>query len=605
MSEVPETSLFAELSRRNVFRVGIVYAVTSWLIAQVADLAATTFLAPDWVMKMIIIILVLGLPVALLVAWAYEMTPQGLRRDTGSAGDQFDTVSQSSKLDRTITALLVLALAYFAYDKFVLDPARDLAMLESAADAAPEVTPTSDYQTIAVLPFVNMSDDEDNEYFADGLSEELLNMLVKVPRLRVAARTSSFSFKGKDVKISDIARELNVSHVLEGSVRKSGNQLRITAQLIKADDGFHLWSETFDRTLDEIFVLQDEIAMKVTNALEVTLLGKSKMDVSADSYTLFLRGIYFVRQRGPQNILKASEYLEEAVEVDPSNFVAWGSLAASYNELINFAVITRDEGVPLVRHAMEQALLGDPDDAFIRGAEGYIKKNLFWDWKGALKAIEHAYLLEPRDPVARNWRASLMNSLGRFDEATRLYGESYALDPLSLSLHSSLGIVYTKMHRYDEAIELFSKQLELSPNYHWAHSNRGKAYLFKGDPERALIEMEKNPDNVFKAIGLPIVYHSLGRKAESDAALQTLISEYAAEGNSYFIATVFSWRGEKDEAFEWLEKAFQAHDSGIAYMLGNNLLVPLIDDPRWPPFLAKVGLLEYWQAMPAEYGGPR
>jgi len=597
-------SLFSELQRRNVFRVTVAYVVLAWLLAQVADLVLDNISAPDWVMQTILLVLLLGLAPVVFFSWAYEVTPDGIKRE--SDVDRSDSVTHvtSRKLDRTITFVLVLAVAYFAADKFLLSPAQPDSTPVTAT-TSDEVTETSTTDnSIAVLPFVNMSDDEDNEYFADGLSEELLNMLVKVPQLRVAARTSSFSFKGKDVKISDIARELNVSHVLEGSVRKSGNQLRITAQLIKADDGFHLWSETFDRTLDEIFVLQDEIAAKVAKALEVTLLGKSEVEVNADSYTLYLRGVYFIRQRGPQNILKASKFLKDAVEVDPSNYIAWASLAASYNELINFRVMTRDEGLPLVRHAIDQALRGRPNDAFIRGAEGYIKKNLFWDWSGALVAVDRAHQLEPRNSVARNWRASLMVSLGKVEEATRLYGESYALDPLSLSLHSALGIAYTKMHRYDEAIDLFSKQLELSPNYHWAHSNKGKAYLFKGDAERALIEIKKNPENIFKASSLPVVYHSLGRKAESDAALQTLLSEYGEEGSSYFIATVYSWRGEKDKAFEWLEKAFQAHGIGIAYMLGENLLEPLLEDPRWPVFLEKVGLLEYWQAMPAEYGGP-
>jgi adenylate cyclase len=421
-------SLFSELQRRNVFRVTVAYVVLAWLLAQVADLVLDNISAPDWVIQTILLVLLLGLAPVVFFSWAYEVTPDGIKRE--SDVDRSDSITHvtSRKLDRTITFVLVLAVAYFAADKFLLSPAQP--------DTTPVTATTSD-NSIAVLPFVNMSDDEDNEYFADGLSEELLNMLVKVPQLRVAARTSSFSFKGKDVKISDIARELNVSHVLEGSVRKSGDQLRITAQLIKADDGFHLWSETFDRTLDEIFVLQDEIAAKVANALEVTLLGKSEVEVNADSYTLYLRGVYFIRQRGPQNILKASKFLKDAVEVDPSNYVAWASLAVAYYELINFAVITRDEGIPLVRHAMDQALGGDQNNAFIRGAEGFIEKNLFWDWSNALIAANRAYQLEPRNSVARNWRASLMVSLGKVEEATRLYSESYALDPLSLSLHSA------------------------------------------------------------------------------------------------------------------------------------------------------------------------
>jgi len=274
-------SFFEELKRRNVFRVGIAYAITTWLIAQIAGLAADSFGAPDWVMKMLITILLLGFPIAMVMAWAYEMTPEGLRRDEGDApGDTANT----SKLDRTIIITLVAALAYFAYDKFVLDPARDAALLKSAGVQVQEpigavVVPESTAPpSIAVLPFVNMSDDAGNEYFADGLSEELLNILVKIPELRVSARTSSFSFKGTDATVAEIAAELGVSYVLEGSVRKAGNKVRITAQLIKANDSLNLWSENFDRTLDDIFVVQDEIASRVSRALQVTLLGKSQAE---------------------------------------------------------------------------------------------------------------------------------------------------------------------------------------------------------------------------------------------------------------------------------------------------------------------------------------
>jgi TolB-like protein len=241
-------SFFNELKRRNVFRIGIAYSIVSWLIAQIADLAADAFFAPDWVMKMIITVLFLGFPVALVMAWAYELTSEGLRRESDVGHGQSSVQANASKLDRTITIALILAVVYFSFDKFVLDPRRDAVMLESVTQQAPEASePTSEpvpldqSSSIAVLPFVNMSDDAGNEYFSEGLSEELLNLLVRIPELRVAARTSSFSYKGKDTKIAQIGEELGVTHVLEGSVRKSGSQIRITAQLIKADVCFNLW----------------------------------------------------------------------------------------------------------------------------------------------------------------------------------------------------------------------------------------------------------------------------------------------------------------------------------------------------------------------------
>jgi adenylate cyclase len=607
----PARSFFSELKRRNVFRVGIAYVITAWVVAQVTDLAATNFMAPDWVMKMIITVLVLGFPIALILAWAYEMTPQGLRRDTA---DQPGGTAQTPRFSRVIALTLVVAVAYFAYDKFMLEPAIDRAMVEAgaitpAASMPPDpvnTTPEPAVQSVAVLPFVNMSADPDNEYFADGLSEELLNTLVNIPELHVAARTSSFSFKGKDTKIADIARELNVNFVLEGSVRKSGDQLRITAQLIKAEDGFHLWSETFDRTMDEIFVIQNEIAGQVAEALEVTLLGASSatVPVKPDSYTAYLKGLHFLQQRGDDNVARANAYFNQAVELDPTHAAAWGTLAFSYYELVNFGVIPRDDGVPLMQDAIERARRLAPGDAVLLGTEGYIRKNFFWDWQGAQSSLELAGQLDPRSPVVRAWQASMLLTLGKLDEAVAMYEDVMATDPLNLSGHSALGLAYTKAHRYDEAIGVFKRQLELDPDYHWGYSNLGKAWLFKGDAERALDLIQKNPDNIFRAINLPIVYHSLGRQADSDAALESLLADYDRDEFAFFIATVFSWRGEKDKAFEWLEKAYRAQNGGIAYMLGDNLLYPLIDDPRWPAYLEKVNLLEYWQAMPASYGGP-
>ena len=309
-------SLFTELKRRNVFRIGIAYSITTWLIAQIAGLAAVSFFAPDWVMKMIITLLILGFPIALLMAWAYELTPDGLRRDADIEPGQSVAQANASKLDRTITIVLIMAVLYFSYDKFILDPQRDQALIESATQQVQELIPATvdteqaqevQLPSIAVLAFTNMSDDAGNEYFSDGLSEELLNLLARIPQLRVTARTSSFSYKGKDTKIKQIGEELNVAHVLEGSVRKSGNRVRITVQLIKADDEFHLWSQTYDRTLDDIFVTQDEIAVEVVKALKISLLGEVPESRPTDTevYSLYLQGVYFLNLRTKENLEKA------------------------------------------------------------------------------------------------------------------------------------------------------------------------------------------------------------------------------------------------------------------------------------------------------------
>jgi TolB-like protein/tetratricopeptide (TPR) repeat protein len=607
-------SLFNELKRRNVFRVGIAYLISAWLLAQIAKLLLDTFNSPDWTMQFIVVVLAIGLPLALFFAWAFELTPTGIKKAKEVDPSQSITHQTSRKLDFIIIGVLVVALGYFTYDKLVLSPARDAALIEATTQAMSEQAAIKGAsaepgKSIAVLPFVNMSEDTGNEYFADGLSEELLNLLVKIPNLRVAARTSSFSFKGKDLQISEIAETLNVNHVLEGSVRKSGNKVRITAQLIKADDGFHLWSENFDRTLDDIFTVQDEIASKVAQALEVTLMGTEPSNgvIDPDAYVLFLKGLHFLNQRVNQrdggDLKTSAEFLLQAIELEPGYAGAWSVLALNYHYQTVNSFKTREDGVPLVHNAIERARSLDPGSGVILGTYAYIKKNLYGDWSTAQAAVNKAYELDPNSKITTRWRASTANSLGKFDEAIKLYERAILNDPLSMAVHSALGLVYTKVHRYDEAIETFNKQAELNPKHHWTYFNLGKAYLLKGDAEQALLEIKKNPENVSRIAGLVMAYSSLGRETEAETELQRLVFDHG-EKNPVSVAEAYSWRGQKDKAFEWLEKAYVQRDSTLAYMLGNNVFYSLKDDPRWADFLKKMNLLEFWLDMPAEYGGP-
>jgi TolB-like protein len=270
-------SLFNELKRRNVFKVAIAYIVVAWLVLQVADVVLNNITAPGWVFKVLMLFLAIGFPFAAIFAWAFEMTPEGLKRESEVDRSQSITPQTGKKLNMMITGVLVLALGYFAYDKFVVSGQRDAALVEATTQAVTEQVATEQLATtpeavketnksIAVLPFVNMSDDASNEYFSDGLSEELLNLLAKIPELKVASRSSAFQFKGEKFDLKVVAQKLDVAHVLEGSVRKAGNQVRITAQLIKAEDGYHMWSETYDRSLDNIFAIQDEISAAVVGA---------------------------------------------------------------------------------------------------------------------------------------------------------------------------------------------------------------------------------------------------------------------------------------------------------------------------------------------------
>jgi len=594
-------SFFRELNRRNVFRVAIAYVVTAWLIAQVAGLAADSFGAPAWVMKMIITMLTLGAPIALVMAWAYELTPDGLRRDSGTASGQ----APAGKLDRSIIIVLIAALAYFAWDKFVLDPQRDAALLESVDTQAVEVVPQDIDQSIAVLAFVNMSDDSSNEFFSDGLSEELLNLLVKIPELRVAARTSSFSFKGKDVNISQIGRELNVTYVLEGSVRKAGDQIRVTAQLIKADDGFHLWSETFDRNLDDIFVVQDEIAAAVVRGLKVPLLGElpEQRPTNPEAYTLYLQGIAFAKLGGKENTQKSVDALEQAVSIDPEYAPAWSSLSQSYSRLEYYGGLPFDEGVALAMGALDKALEIDDQLASAWASLAWMKRTVFWDWQGARAAIEKAQQLEPNNPAVISTAATIASTFGDLDKSIELFELSVASNQLSVSTLTALGNRYRATGRYEEARTMYQRVQALSPEYPGTRRLIAGSYLHQGLPEKALAELAGLPDEAANLQIKAAALFDMGETEKAQMAFNDFLESPTRDG-PYPVAALYAWRGENDEAFEWLEVAYEQHLPDLSYILINPVLIRLKDDPRYPVFLEKMGLREAWEAMPAEYGGP-
>ena len=557
-------------------------------------------------MKMIITVLVLGFPVALVMAWAYELTPEGLRRESEVGHGQSSAQVNTSKLDRTITVALILAVAYFSYDKFILDPRRDTAMLESASQQSAVVKPQVDpapldqASSIAVLPFVNMSGEVGNEYFSEGLSEELLNLLVKIPELRVAARTSSFSYKGKDTKIAQIGQELGVTHVLEGSVRKSGDQLRITAQLIKTDDGFHLWSQTYDRTLDNIFQIQDEIATAVVNELKITLLGAIPVpqETEAEVYSLYLQGKYLMTPpKGSEEELEnAVSAFKQALVIDPDYAPAWTGLSWAYEYQTRKKILPFTQGVKLSRETAEMALAIDDNMALAWSTLSYLKKKYDWDWDGAKTAMDKALQLEPNNVDVLLGTGSVASTLGLLDMSIELFERAVTLDPLSLVALGSLGLRYSIRGRYDEALAMYQRVLVLDPQNPWALEAIAEIYLRQGNPERALTEINKLPYshklNSLKAETL----FTMGREKESRALTSDFLDTPAQE-HPFPKAIIYAWRGENDSAFESLEFAFEQRHRGLVHILTTDAFHHLEDDPRYPVFLEKLGLLEAWKTM--------
>ena len=379
-------SFYTELRRRNVFKVAIVYSAVAWLLLQVSDTLGPALHLPEWFVSAVAFLLILGFPVAIIFAWAFDLTPEGLKRETKADPAAPMAGKTGKKLNYIVVAALVLALSYFVFDKVALDSGRDAAEISTADQVAQqqpaEIESAGIDNSIAVLPFVNMSSDEEQEYFSDGLSEELLNLLAGIPELKVAARTSSFSFKGKDLGIPEIASRLNVAHVLEGSVRKHGNQLRITAQLIQADNGYHLWSETYDRQLDNVFQIQEDIAIAVVDALRITLLGEVPKTRKTDprAYQLFLEGHYLKRQISSDSLNRAIEAFKQAVEIDPAYVPAWAELADTYLWGGGLDELSHEETSALADQAIQTAISTDPDYAFayyVRGISWIFGKNRF------------------------------------------------------------------------------------------------------------------------------------------------------------------------------------------------------------------------------------
>ncbi len=459
----------------------------------------------------------------------------------------------------------------------------------STGTAAQAGTPS-----IAVLPFVNMSSDKEQEYFSDGLAEELLNDLAKIQGLRVAARTSSFQFKGKNEDLRLVAEKLNVSTILEGSVRKEGNRVRITAQLIKAGDGFHLWSETYDRQLNDIFAVQEEIAHSVAASLKVALLqGRaatpSVQSENAEAYNVYLQGRFFYERFNKENVEKAIGYYEQAIHLDPRYARAWAGLAAAHSRQADGGYLPVEQGYGEARKAAERALALDVNLAEAHALLGWIKMAHDWDWVGADASYKRALALEPGNTEVLVGAAVLASALGRFDDALALLRRSVELDPLNTKNHFFLADIEYRVGRLEEAVAATKKTLELNPELPYAHCVLGKVYLAQAHLQEALAEMERESELPFRLQGLTLAYHALGRNKESDAALAELVAKYRAEG-AFQVAEAYAFRGEADRAFEWLDRAYAQHDSGLSGMKGDPLLKNLERDPRYVVFLKKMRL---------------
>lgn len=448
-----------------------------------------------------------------------------------------------------------------------------------------------DDKSIAVLAFVDMSPGRDHEYFSDGIAEELLNLLAKIPQLRVIARTSSFSFKGKDAPISEIARQLQTAHVLEGSVRMAGKKVRVTAQLIRGFDSAHVWSETYDRALDDIFAVQDEIADAVVHQLKVRLLGATPKvnETDSEAYALFLQARQVQRQHSAEGYSRALELLALALAIDPRYAPAWDLRAAILTNQAAKGLIPTDEGYRLGKEATSRALAIDPDFASAHGALGWIAMFADRDFAMAARHYERALEISPGDALLLVEAAGLMLYLRRVDQAVAIREFAASRDPANSFSHSSLGAAYRCAGRNEDALAAFRRAFALSPGMLGIRSRVGIVLLRLGRLDEALAEAEQEPTEPLRLLALATIRHAMGDAVGSDAALAETIEKHTTDC-AYNIARVLAFRGEAGRAFEWLERAAQCKDPGLAG-IGTELdFESIANDKRWLPFLRRIGM---------------
>ena len=590
MNEKP--SFFAELKRRNVYKVALAYIVAGWALSQGIAQVLPVFDIPNWVIRLFVLLIVIGLPIALIIAWAFEVTPEGIKRTEAA-----DAAGQRSRGVAWIYVVLsgaALSVGLFFVGRYTAGHATArLASEELRPNKRNEVATAGPDKSIAVLPLINESGDPKDEYFSDGLSEELIAALAQISGLKVIGRSSSFRFKDRKEEPRAIGEKLGVSTLLDGTVRKQGDRVRIVAELVNAADGIQLWTQTFDRQLKDIFAVQEEIARAVAESLKVTLLGTQENPSqiatnNVEAHNAFLQGHFHFLRRNVDDYRKAISFFDRAIELDPNYALAYAERAEAWT-MIGDLTGQRPTAFPKARNDAERAVAIAPGLAEARAALGWVR--FFGEWKFAdgLSELKRAKELSPTNPTANDLLARVIVYLGRIDEAERQAREAVELDPLSVSTQFNLARVLLIAGKLDQADAAARKVAELQPSSSSSHRWQVLVAVQRGDGETALREAQLEPDEGFRSFELALAYHILGDRKEADAALADLIA-HARDGFAYQIAQIYAVRGEADKAFEWLQISFDDHDGGTLGLSVDPLLRGLRDDPRYKNLVAKLGL---------------
>jgi TolB-like protein/Flp pilus assembly protein TadD len=589
------TQFWAELNRRNVIRAAGAYVAISWLVVQIAQALLPAFGLGLETIRIVVILLAIGFLPLLIFAWVFEITPAGLKLEWQVEQGQSITRTTGRNLERIIIVALAAALTFFLVDWFILAPERQEAAVQSAFQEGQSKAHLESYgdRSIAVLPFVNMSGDKEQEFFADGISEELLNLLARVPRLRVISRSSSFAFKGQQLAAPEIARRLNVVHILEGSVRKSADKVRVSVQLIDARSDAHLWSITYDRPMDDIFAVQDEIAAQVVDRLKITLVeGAPRSRVTnTQAFTLYLEAKAIVATESEDAYALAVELLKQAVTLDPSFVAAWVELARTYSNQAGIGLRPFREGNVLAQEAIERARAVSLHDAGAVCTLAGIKMDVDHDVIEASRLVLEGLRTDPASETCLRRLSSLRGFIGRFEGSIEISNHLIERDPLTISHYINLAVTYMLAERWDDSLAVIARIRLISPTVASLNSQEAMLRLFRGksgDAEMALSLVEREEIEGWRLYGLAVAHFVLGNHAQSDAALAQFKAKYATTW-AYNIAEVSALRGEHEEAFKWLAKAIEVGDSGLAIASTDPALKSLRTDSRWLPFLTKIG----------------
>ena len=577
-------SFFSELKRRNVYKVAVAYAVVGWLVIQVTATIVPALHLPDGLTTAVVVLVLVGFPIALVISWAFEMTPEGMKRTADISPDAKLPYWTKKKFAAFIVSVVVIASGLLAYQ-----------LLRTPRSTSP---PTTDNKSIAVLPFVNMSADKNDEYLSDGMTEELINVLSKVPGLRVPGRTSCFAFKGKNEEdiFRKVGDQLHVGTVLEGSVRKAGDTLRITAQLINVSDGYHLWSKDYDGDVKDILNFQSNVAEQVVQALRVQLGTEAARALSKqptenpEAHRFYLLGRYEFGKYTQAGWNNAIRYYEQALQLDPNYALAYCGLADNY-AYMGSVVMPEKDAIAKEKEFAQKALALDPELA-----EAHMSLALVlvadYDWRNGLKEFDRALELNPNLAFAYEIQAWTVNGLGRFDEAIAKTRKAVELDPLNPFFQASLSFYQYWGRQYDDAIAQARKAQAMDPNSTLARVLLGLSFLKKGDTAGAIVELEKtkapDPGAWYQGF-LGYAYAISGERAKAEQALRDLeqLAKRQYVSPTAF-ATIYLGLGEKEKCLDWLEKAYEQQDSACWYLKIDQIYDRVRTEPRFQALVEKI-----------------